>query len=170
MQCFMKKKDKSLLDVENIETTGVFNKCCHLSRRTPLNCSLCMFIGMKHISPTFRYIIPMYLRLKTFTKTLPQMSFHLICCYLFGSGAPFITLLAAGVLTDLQLPATASNVCTADEGWVASAGWPPKQQSWLRRCGQAVKVLTLDFAVLTCCFTPLSLNQEKGTIVILSPL
>ena len=29
MQCFMKKKDKSLLDVENVETTGV--RCCHLS-------------------------------------------------------------------------------------------------------------------------------------------
>ena len=42
-----------------------------------------MFIGMKHISITFRYIIPMYLRLTTFAKTLPQMSFHLMCCYLF---------------------------------------------------------------------------------------
>ena len=29
---FMKKKDKSLLDVENVETTGV--RCCHLSCRT----------------------------------------------------------------------------------------------------------------------------------------
>ena len=29
MQCFMKKKDKSLLDVDNVETTGV--RCCHLS-------------------------------------------------------------------------------------------------------------------------------------------
>ena len=37
---------------------------------------------MKHISPTFMYIIPMYLRLTTFTKTLPQMSFHL---YFFGN-------------------------------------------------------------------------------------
>ena len=84
MQCFMKKKDKSLLDVENVETTGV--RCCHLSCRTQLNCSLCMFIGMKHISPTFRFIIPMYLRLTTFTKTLPQMSFHLICCYFSALG------------------------------------------------------------------------------------
>ena len=29
MQCFMKKKDISLLDVDNVETTGV--RCCHLS-------------------------------------------------------------------------------------------------------------------------------------------
>ena len=29
MQCFMKKEDKSLLDVENVETTG--ERCCHLS-------------------------------------------------------------------------------------------------------------------------------------------
>ena len=35
MQCFMKKEDKSLIDVENVVTTG--EMCCHLSRRTPLN-------------------------------------------------------------------------------------------------------------------------------------
>ena len=29
MQCFMKKKDKSLIDVENVETTG--ERCCDLS-------------------------------------------------------------------------------------------------------------------------------------------
>ena len=29
MQCFMKKKDKSLIDVEYVETTG--ERCCHLS-------------------------------------------------------------------------------------------------------------------------------------------
>ena len=51
MQCFIKKEDKSLIDVENVETTG--ERCCHLSRRTALNSPLCAFIGMKHISPTF---------------------------------------------------------------------------------------------------------------------
>ena len=29
MQCLKKKKDSSLLDVENVETTG--ERCCHLS-------------------------------------------------------------------------------------------------------------------------------------------
>ena len=29
MQCFMKKEDKSLIDVEHVETTG--ERCCHLS-------------------------------------------------------------------------------------------------------------------------------------------
>ena len=29
MQCFMKKQNKSLIDVENVETTG--ERCCHLS-------------------------------------------------------------------------------------------------------------------------------------------
>ena len=29
MGCFMKKKDKSLLDVENVETTGVMCKTVH---------------------------------------------------------------------------------------------------------------------------------------------
>ena len=29
MQCFMNKVDKSLIDVENVESTG--EMCCHLS-------------------------------------------------------------------------------------------------------------------------------------------
>ena len=29
VQCFMKKEDTSLIDVENVETTG--ERCCHLS-------------------------------------------------------------------------------------------------------------------------------------------
>ena len=29
MQCFMKKEDKTLIDVANFETTG--ERCCHLS-------------------------------------------------------------------------------------------------------------------------------------------
>ena len=29
MQCFMKKEDTSLIDVDNVETTG--ERCCHLS-------------------------------------------------------------------------------------------------------------------------------------------
>ena len=68
-----KKEDKSLLDVENVETA--VERCCNLTRRTPLNCSLCMFIGMKHISPKFSYIIPIYLMLTPFTKTLPKCHF-----------------------------------------------------------------------------------------------
>ena len=42
------------------------------------------------------------------------MSFHRFFDYFFRSGAPLITLPTAGVLTDLQLPATASNVCMTD--------------------------------------------------------
>ena len=57
MQCFMKKADKSLIGVENVETTA--ERCCHLSRRTPLNSLLCTFIGMKHISHTCMYTIPL---------------------------------------------------------------------------------------------------------------
>ena len=113
MQCYMNKEDNSLIDVKNVETTG--ERCRHLSWRTPLNSSLCTFIGMKHISPIFMYIIQMYLRLTTFTKTLPQMSFHLyLFAIFFRSGAPPMTLLTAGALTDPRLPATASDVCTTD--------------------------------------------------------
>ena len=57
----------------------------------------------------------MYLRLTTFTKILPQMSFHLyILLFLFRSGAPHTTLLTAGAFTDTQLPVTASNACRTD--------------------------------------------------------
>ena len=69
---------------------------------------------MKHISPTFMYIIPMYLRLTTFTKTLLQCHFTYIFCYFISLWGSIMTLLAAGALTDPQLPATASNVCTTD--------------------------------------------------------
>ena len=57
----------------------------------------------------------MYFRLTTFTKALPQISFPLKKIYFFlRSGAPPMTLLTAGALTDPHLPATASNVCTTD--------------------------------------------------------
>ena len=41
-----------------------------------------------------------------------------------------MTLLTAGALTDPQLPATASNVCTTDERLGGVSQVPPK--SWLR--------------------------------------
>ena len=123
MQCYMKKEDNSLIDVENVETTG--ERYRQLSWRTPLYSSLCTFTGMKHISPTCMYIIPMYLRLTTFSK---QMSFHLyFLLFLFRSGAPPRTLLTAGALTYPRLPATASNVCTTDArlGGVGRCPPPP---------------------------------------------
>ena len=96
--------------------------------------SLCTFIGMKHISPTFMYIIPMYLRLTTFTKTLSQKSFHLyFLLFLFRSGAPPMTLLTAGALTDSRLPATASNVCTSEARLGGVGRVAPQQKSWLHR-------------------------------------
>ena len=112
---------------------------CVAIRADEHHSSLCTFIGMKHISPTFMYIIPMYLRLKTFTKTLPQMSFHLyFLLFLCRSGAPPVTLLTAGALTDPRLPATASNVCTTDARLGGVGRVPPKQKSWLRRCVDSV--------------------------------
>ena len=64
-----------------------------------------------------------------YKKTSPNCHFTNLFAICFRFGAPLITLLNAGVLTDLQLPATASNVCTADEGWVASAGCPPPNKN-----------------------------------------
>ena len=134
MQCYMKKEDNSLIYVESAETTG--ERCRHLSWRTPLNSSLCTFIGMKHISPTFMHIIPMYLRLTTFTKTLPQMSFHL---YFF---AIFISLWgsthdSADCCSAHRSSATRDSFKRVHD-W-CKAGWrrpgdPPKQKFWLRRC------------------------------------
>ena len=70
MQCFMKKEDKSLLEVENVETTD--ERFCHLTD------TIEQFIVYVHRNEAhFTYIcvhgLPMYLRLTTFTKTLPQM-------------------------------------------------------------------------------------------------
>ena len=129
MQCYIEKEDNSLINVEKVEATG--EGCCHLSWQTPLNSSLSTSIGMKHISPTLMYIIPMYLRLTTFTKNLPKMSIHLyFLLFLFRSGAPPMTLLTAGSLTDPRLLATASNVCTTDArlGGVGRVPPPPKQK------------------------------------------
>ena len=81
---------------------------------------------MKNISPTYMYIIPMYLRLTTFTKTLPLYIFLL---FLFRSGAPPMTLLTAGALTDPQLPAQVQTCARLMQGWVASAVCPPPTKS-----------------------------------------
>ena len=95
------------------------------------------FIVYVHRNEAHFTYIYVYLRLTTFTKTLPQMSLHLyFLLFLFRSGAPPMTLLTAGVLTDLRLPATASNVCTTDArlGGVGRVPPPPpKQKSWLCR-------------------------------------
>ena len=81
------------------------------------------------------HIIPMYLRLTTFTKTLPGLNVidftYIFLLFLFRSGVPPMTLLTAGALTDPQLPATASNVCTTD-AWLGlgeSAGWLPPNKN-----------------------------------------
>ena len=121
MQCFMKKKDKSMLYVENVETTGIW--CCHLSWRTPLNCSLCMFIGMKHISPTFRYIISF--ETDNIYKNPPPNVISpnlLLFCPFWGSTHYF-----ADCWSVHRSPA--SNVSPADAGWVALAGCPPPKKN-----------------------------------------
>ena len=91
---------------------------------------------MKHISHRFMYIRPMYLRLTTFTKTLPQMSFHLyffaIFISLWGSTHDSADCRSAH---RPKLPAAASNMCTADVRLGGNGRVAPKQKSWLRRCG-----------------------------------
>ena len=111
----MKKEDKSLIDVENVETTG--ERCCHHvpSELTNTIEQFLVYVHRNEAPFTYIvYIIPMYSRLPTFTKTLPQMSFPLKKILFFRSGASPMTLLTAGALIDPHMPATASNVCTND--------------------------------------------------------
>ena len=72
------------------------------------------------------YIIPMYLRLTPFTKTLPQIYFFVIFISLWG---PPMTLLTVGALT-------AQTCARLMQGRVASAGWPPNKNPGyaLRTC------------------------------------
>ena len=80
---------------------------------------------MKHISPTSIYITPMYLRLTTFTKSLPRMSFHpIFWLFLVSTGA---------LLERSQIPSCPRQLQTCArlmQGWVASA-----------RCSSQTKIL-----------------------------
>ena len=73
---------------------------------------------MKHISPTF--YVPVYhtnvFEADNIYKNPHSNVIHLDFCalLLFRSGAPLMTLLTDGVLTDPQLPVAASNMCTTD--------------------------------------------------------
>ena len=141
---------------------------------------------MKHISPTFMYIIPMYLRLTTFTKTFPQMSFHL---YIF---AIFISLWGSthdsadcwtGALTDPRLPATASNVCTTDTRLGGLGRVPPPQTKilatpvgWdtdspiLTVCSRSRRKAAINRTMCACKFMVTSLPINGSWLVSLSIL
>ena len=62
----------------------------------------------------------MYSRLTTFTKTLPQMSFNIFFYYFVRSGAPPMTLLTAGAVTDPQLPATVETCAPLMHGYAGA--------------------------------------------------
>ena len=74
----------------------------------------------------------MYLRLTTFSKTLPQMKFHLFFAIFSALGLD--SLLTAGALTDLQLLAT-----TARLGGIGRVPPPPHK----RLCGVPVVSLLI---------------------------
>ena len=53
MQCFMKKEDKSLIDVEHVETTVYRRKVLPSELTNAIEQFIVKtFIGMKHLSPT----------------------------------------------------------------------------------------------------------------------
>ena len=93
------------------------------------------FIGMKHISPKFMYIIHVFEADNIYKNLPPQMSFHL-----FFAISPPMTLLTAGALMR-QLHTCARLM----HGWVASAGCPPPNKSWLRQCWYACKTWVLCY-------------------------
>ena len=112
----------------------------------------------KHISPTF-----MYLRLTTFTKSLPKMSFHPYFFAIFSrSGAPPTTLLPDGALTYPQLPATVSNGCTTDErqGGVGRVPPPSPNKNPGYSGGSASRLLSWSFLshVAVCILNAYSVN------------
>ena len=80
---------------------------------------------MKHISPTFVYIIPMYLRLKTFTKTLPQMSFHLKKLLFSLWGSTHDSADCWSTHKPHICPRLLQTCARLIQGWMASARWPP---------------------------------------------
>ena len=91
------------------------------------------------LSPTFRYIKPMYLRLKNIYKNPPQ-KYHVTYLLLFvRSWAPLITLLIAGALTDIQQPAAASNVCTTDARLGGVGRVPPSSNKKILATPMTVK-------------------------------
>ena len=110
MQCLMKKEDKSLIDLEHVETTGE---------------RWCTFIGIKHISPTFMYInhTNVFEADDIYNPPPPSVILHYIIL-LFRARAPPVTLQIAGALTNPQLPETASNVCTTDARLAGVGGVP----------------------------------------------
>ena len=63
-------------------------------------------------------------------KPSPKYHFiYILLLFLFRSGAPLMTLPTTGSLTDSQLPATVSNVCTTDArlGGVSRVFPPPNK-------------------------------------------
>ena len=129
MECFMKKEDKSLIDVENVVTTG--KRCCSELTNTIQQFMVYVHRNEAYFTYIFMYIIPMYLRLTTFTKTLTQMPFHLyfLAIFILFWGA---THDSADCWSAHRSPA--SNVCTTNArlGGVGRVP-PPQQKSWLRR-------------------------------------
>ena len=104
---FYEKEDKSLIDVENVETTG--EKCCHLSWLTntyhwTVQCVRSSEAHFTYIN--YVYHSNVFEADNIYKKNSPQMIFHQYCLlFLFRSGAPPMTLLTAESLTDSQLPA-----------------------------------------------------------------
>ena len=92
------------------------------------------FIGMKHI---FSYIYVYHTNVfeaDNIYKNPPPnvISPILVLPFLFCSGAPPMTLLTAGALTDPQRPATAPNMCPTDArlGGVGRVASPQKHPGY----------------------------------------
>ena len=63
----------------------------------------------------FTYMLPIVYEADSIYKTPPpNVISHIFFTVFFRSVAPSMTLLTAGALTDPQLPATTSHVCTTD--------------------------------------------------------
>ena len=83
MQCFVKKEDRSLIDVENVETAGETNVLP--PELTNSIEQFIVYVDRKEAHFTYIYvdIIPTFLRLTTFTKKTPKCHLTYIFCYFY---------------------------------------------------------------------------------------
>ena len=130
MQWFMKKEETTLIDVEHVKTTS--ERCCHLSWRTPLNSSLCTFIGMKHISPTFSslHLCISYQCIwgwQHWHKPSPKCHFTYIFAIFSLCGSTHDSADCWSAHQIHSCPRQLQTCSPLMQGWVASAGCPPNK-------------------------------------------
>ena len=101
----MKKEDKSLIDVENVETTGV--RFPPELANTIEQFIVYIYRNEAHFTYIYVYHSNVFEADSIYKNPPSNVISHIFFRYFFRSGAPPMTLLISGALTDPQRPATA---------------------------------------------------------------